>query len=144
MVKQSEHVSICFAPRAELTISTHSEQETVIDRLERARHGLSFRDLARLTGCNAESVRRYHRVGSPSYEYIVSFCRALRISPNWLLFGEGAPERDNPVNRLLKDASISELFDALSKVYERAENADIGEVPRRPELAMISRMRASG
>lgn len=94
-------------------------------RLELARNGYSFRDLARMTGCNPESVRRYHRTGQPSFEYILRLCPALGISPNWLMSGVGAPMADDPVNRLLKDATEAELFDALSQHSRNREAATL-------------------
>lgn len=110
------------APRIALRRSDDArEQAELLRKLEHARGGLSFRELADMTGSNQESVRRYHRFGQPSFEYVVRFCEALEISPNWLLFGRGAPSVSDPLNRLLVEATAPELLHALGNVFQNRE-----------------------
>ncbi len=112
------------APRPRLALRTVDDAAPVTsleDRLEQARGNLSFRELATLTDCNQESIRRYHRFGQPSFEYVLRLCEELHISPNWLLFGKGECEMDHPANRLLVEASAPELLHALATVFQGNE-----------------------
>jgi hypothetical protein len=107
-------------PRISLQRSDeHREHSALLSRLEQARGGLSFRELAELTGTNQESVRRYHRFGQPSFEYVLRFCEALEISPNWLLLGKGVAPLGDPLNKLLVEASAPELLHALGNVFQK-------------------------
>lgn len=94
------------------------DQAALVARLEQARSGLSFRELAEMTGTNQESIRRYHRFGHPSFEYVLRFCVALEISPNWLMLGKGAAPASDPLNRLLVEATAPELLHALGNVFQ--------------------------
>lgn len=110
------------APRMALSRDDNSRgQATLLSRLEFARAGRTFRELSELTGTNQESVRRYHRFGQPSLDYILRLCEALELAPNWLMLGKGAPPIHDPRNRLLADATAPELLHALGNVFERKE-----------------------
>jgi hypothetical protein len=49
--------------------------------------------VARRIRSDPENVRRHLLTGRISARVFVVFCRAYRIDPKWLLFGEGAPTR---------------------------------------------------
>ena len=61
-------------------------------RVAQACGRLSIRRLARLTGMNAESVRRYRRGDKPSALFLLRLCGVLHLSAEWVLTGRGRPE----------------------------------------------------
>lgn len=66
------------------------------DRLRRLREDrqLSQQDLANLTGIHLGQISRYERaIILPSAETAVLLCRALRVSADFLLFGDTTNER---------------------------------------------------
>ena len=58
-------------------------------RLVRITRGLSFAEIARITGCHRETCRRYLTHGSPTIEFLSALCGAQGISVHWLLSGSG-------------------------------------------------------
>ncbi|HYE62380.1 MAG TPA: helix-turn-helix transcriptional regulator [Phycisphaerales bacterium] len=70
-------------------------REAITERVQWACQGLRLRRVADLTGCNAETVRRYLLgQGNPPPAFLAALCRGLGLSPSWLLLGEGEPHRN--------------------------------------------------
>jgi len=59
---------------------------------------LSLRALARATGQNAETVRRYMKGAMPSMQFLGMVCEVFEVEPQWLLLGEGPRERSAAVD----------------------------------------------
>lgn len=85
---------VCVAARAATdmhlrddTIST-GQSRSFQSRLAQICEGLSFRQVAQLTGTNAETTRRYLKSGRPSIEFVTSLCQAMNVSADWLLCGD--------------------------------------------------------
>jgi hypothetical protein len=72
------------------------------ERLRFVAGGRSYRDIARATGFNAETVRRYFCArGSVPAAFLASFCRAYRVSADWMLLGleqTAEPANQNHLN----------------------------------------------
>ncbi len=61
--------------------------------------GLSRREVARRTHTHGETVRRYFKGTMPPVRFIIEFCRAFRVSSDWLLEGLGPRERARRLGR---------------------------------------------
>lgn len=100
----------------------------------------SFRDVARMTGLSAESVRRYLGGAIPSAEFLGALCEKLAINAEWLLTGQGPMRMDAVLAEALREADtlqivaeIAKKFDGLSDRVTRLEVAVLaGESPRAP------------
>lgn len=66
----------------------------IAERLLRVAGGLSFSEVARRTGTNRETARRYMTLGRPSAEFLAHFCAHFSISGTWVLTGIGDPRDD--------------------------------------------------
>ena len=60
----------------------------MLARMQRAAEDLSFREVADLTRVYPETARRYLTRGRPTAYFVAAFCRALGLSPTWLLYGQ--------------------------------------------------------
>ncbi len=67
----------------------------------------SISDVARITGFNRETVRRYLRGQRPDVEFVAKLAMSLHVSSEWLFLGEGEAYQPNePVSSLrLTDAA---------------------------------------
>ena len=63
------------------------------DRLCRAAEGVPLREIARCTGYNHETIRRYMLTGQVRGHFVVVFAEAFGLSPGWLLTGRGPRRR---------------------------------------------------
>ncbi len=59
------------------------------ERLRQTTQGHSYAHVARVTGCNSETVRRYLNGGTPSVEFIAAVAAQFHVSADWLLLGRG-------------------------------------------------------
>lgn len=78
-----------------------------------------FREVARLTRLNPETVRRYMRGQAPKAEFLSRLCSALDVSGDWLLTGRDRPphvQTSEARARTLRQASAPELLLALGEV----------------------------
>lgn len=92
------------------------------DRINEVVRGLSFREVADITGLNAETIRRYVRGADPSVAFITRLCEAFDLSAEWLLHGRGPRNRDDAVEHALCSAGYGLLFAALAdRLENRAE-----------------------
>lgn len=66
----------------------------VVDRMVGVIGTLSYREVARRTRFNHETIRRYmNYLSEPGASFIVDFTRAFAVEPKWLLMGTGRPRR---------------------------------------------------
>ncbi|MEN0020083.1 MAG: helix-turn-helix transcriptional regulator [Planctomycetota bacterium] len=84
------------------------------ERLATVAGNQSFREIARQTGLNAETVRRYMQGQAPSAEFLVALCKTLGINAEWLLLGKGPMRADDIHEEALKAASAGDLLIAMS------------------------------
>ena len=76
--------------------TVHGEDADIAGVRLRIRRGTglsNYSKLARATGCNAETVRRYMTTGVPNLAFIKAVCQSWNLSANWVLFGVG-PKHD--------------------------------------------------
>jgi transcriptional regulator with XRE-family HTH domain len=69
--------------------TTTSYREGLAARLQDISGGLSFSEVARRTGVNRETARRYLTHGKPSAEFLARFCDAFGVQGTWLLCNRG-------------------------------------------------------
>src|SRR3954469_24593741 len=62
-------------------------------RLRLASGDCSLREIGARTGANWETVRRYFKEGKVSGRFLAAVCKAYKVTPDWLLFGEGPMRR---------------------------------------------------
>lgn len=62
-------------------------ESQLLERMRQAAGTTCYARIAALTDVHAESARRYLTRGRPSPYFIARFCKAFRVSPEWLLFG---------------------------------------------------------
>ncbi|MBX3385387.1 MAG: hypothetical protein KF768_02325 [Phycisphaeraceae bacterium] len=62
---------------------------SISDRLALAFEGVPTPRLAKLTGFNHETVRRYLSGQNPPLRFVMSVCERFDLNPNWVLLGEG-------------------------------------------------------
>ncbi|MCA9294317.1 MAG: helix-turn-helix transcriptional regulator [Phycisphaerales bacterium] len=58
-------------------------------RLQLVLQGVSHNAVARTTGYNSETVRRYRTKTEPSARFVKRICEEYGVTPTWLLTGEG-------------------------------------------------------
>jgi len=98
------------------------EPATLHDRICEVVRGLSFRELAEVTGLNAETIRRYVRGADPSVAFVTRLCDAFDLSAEWLLHGRGPQDRGAAAEHALRSAGYARLLAALAdRLEERAE-----------------------
>lgn len=93
---------------------------TLHERLAAVAGDRSFRELGRLTGTNAETVRRYMRGQAPSVDFVAGLCRVTGTSPTWLLTGEGPRHAADARLSTMRGADPGELLAAFAGTIERA------------------------
>lgn len=84
------------------------------DRLQAAVGEMTYRQLAELTGANAETVRRYMQGQPPAVEFLAAVCRAFGVSGDWLLMGRGPMRAKDVRPSALAESSAGELFTAVA------------------------------
>ncbi len=72
-----------------LNVSRAAAPEDVAARMQEACGELSFSEIARRTGSNRETVRRYMTQGKPTVAFVAAICEHFGISPTWLILGRG-------------------------------------------------------
>ncbi|MCC6321491.1 MAG: helix-turn-helix transcriptional regulator [Phycisphaerales bacterium] len=85
------------------------------DRVRALCAGKTPQMLARLTGANADAVRRYLRGTGIPPAFLVRLARSMGVSMNWLLSGRGPIRRAEVVSLALERASTADLFSELSR-----------------------------
>lgn len=88
------------------------DSDNIQSRLRIAIGGMTYAQVATMTGVSKESVRRYMRGDSPSYEFLVSICRGFGLSADWLLLGDGAMRREG---RKGSEAPVAEPTEPVGK-----------------------------
>lgn len=89
------------------------------DRLLAVLSDLSYRQIADLTGTNAETTRRYLQGATPSVEFLAAVCTKLDLNAEWLLTGRGVIKRRDAKSAALREANASELLSTLAETLER-------------------------
>jgi len=74
---------------------------------------MSLRALARATGQNAETVRRYMKGAMPSMQFLGMVCEAFEVEPQWLLLGEGPRERSATTETQPDEAGVPRILLAI-------------------------------
>lgn len=92
---------------------------TLHHRLRAAAADRSYRELGDLTSTHPETVRRYMQGAVPSIEFLSAFAGALGVSVEWLLTGAGAMRSKDLRPHVLREASVSELLNAMAQTIER-------------------------
>lgn len=113
---------------------------------------LTFREVARLTGSNWETTRRYMRSGSPSVRFLARFSEAFGVTADWLLRGsitgnlEPAPARAKaaPPLRLTVEMTNGRLRLLDSDSSEGRASRSRRTAPRRAVVAGARRRPAAG
>ncbi len=91
------------------------DDAAIRNRLAGCCEGHSFAEIARATGVNAETVRRFATgQGSPSIVFVRRFCEAYRISANWLLLGVGTRDLHVSGPPDLAQVELEELAQAVA------------------------------
>ena len=67
--------------------------KNIRQRITQALGDLRPVDLSRRTGISLSSISRYFKDRDPSLEFVMAACKALDVSAQWLLFGEGPMRR---------------------------------------------------
>jgi len=62
------------------------------DRMREASKPDTVAGVARRLWFSRETTRRYFKNGRPSLNFIIAFCQAYNVTPNWLIYGVG-PKR---------------------------------------------------
>ena len=70
--------------------SATSWSGALADRLCRVAEGVPLREIARCTGYNHETIRRYMLRGNVPAHFVVAFADAFGVGPVWVLTGKGA------------------------------------------------------
>jgi transcriptional regulator with XRE-family HTH domain len=96
------------------------DDSTLHERLVAVAGARSFRELGRMTGTNAETVRRYMRGQAPSIDFIAGLCDATGTNVHWLITGQGAQRGEDARVEALKRADAGELLSAVATTIERA------------------------
>lgn len=92
---------------------------TLHHRLRAAAADRSYRELGDLTATHPETVRRYMQGAAPSVEFLSAFAGALGVSVEWLLTGTGAMRSKDLRPHVLREASVTELLNAMAQTIER-------------------------
>jgi transcriptional regulator with XRE-family HTH domain len=94
-------------------------RDAIVERFRSACAGISPTQVARLTGCNKETVRRYlNGQSTPSAEAIAGVCSALGVSADWLLLGRGDPGRTHLLS-VMESRPAREALCALASELTR-------------------------
>lgn len=108
----------------QLTPSHESICQDIRDRLGFALGSQSNRSVARRTGYNTETVRRYRQTGNTKATFIASVALAYGINADWLLTGRGVWNELNQVRNDVEQPDLNELLDQLVRSIEsRAQGA---------------------
>lgn len=78
----------------------------------------SFREVAKITNTNHETVRRYMQGQTPSVEFLTALCDALRVNTTWMLLGQGPMRSSDTRAHVLKEANAHELLGAIAETLE--------------------------
>lgn len=123
-------------PRAGFDCGNQTNRTTwnlaLATRLKQTAGQITFRQIARLTGTNPETTRRYMRSGCPSAQFIARFAEAFQVSTDWLLLGAKASQIEAAPLKSKGDAGSA--VDALKEVVVR-----VGARPRAARRQVLSR-----
>ncbi len=108
----------------------HSDDDAIRARLAACCKGITIADIARLTDCNAETVRRFVRQGKPSAVFLARFCREYRISPDWLILGVGSQRLEHAGETDLSTIETADLVTVLAQRLAVDRGAAGGEESR--------------
>lgn len=101
----------------------------------------TYRKIGEMTSTHPETVRRYLQGQSPSVEFVTALCKALSISGEWLLTGEGPMRIAEAKQHALRQADPGELLSAIAGTLD-----ELGDRLDRVELfvqSLESRVRGS-
>ncbi len=93
----------------------------------------NYRELARATGCNAETVRRYMTVGVPNLGFIMAVCKSWNISANWVLFGVGPQHGLDLTSHVICEVKAESLREVVGELV-RAIGEGMRELRQAPPL----------
>jgi transcriptional regulator with XRE-family HTH domain len=78
-------------------ITPEEHAQGILTRVQQVCRGVRATQIAAATGVPRESVRRYLAGTTvPTGAFLAALCRALGVSPAWLLLGEGEPFSSAP------------------------------------------------
>lgn len=106
----------------EPTLDDLESASTLTERFHLVLRGETCRQIARRTGCSAETVRRYLHGQSCSVEFLTRVCIAWDLSAEWLLFGRGRPKYIADGTPGLADANLAAILREVAKRFERLES----------------------
>jgi transcriptional regulator with XRE-family HTH domain len=97
------------------------------NRIAQIRGGLSRREFAKLIGIVENTLRNYEQeLSLPNSDIISIICLKMKVSPHWLLFGDGPMKIANEkadishgVNSTMACTHCLELYERLDTVNER-------------------------
>lgn len=95
------------------------DQSPLHDRLRAAVGDKTYRQVADLTGTNAETTRRYMLGQPPSVEFLAALAAGLSLNAEWLLTGRGPMHRGEVRAHALQEANAHELLHAVADTLER-------------------------
>lgn len=78
-----------MTPMGDASPELETSSNGMLERLRIATKGDTYAQIARVTGCNSETVRRYLNGGTPSVHFICAVAEQYRVSADWLLLGRG-------------------------------------------------------
>lgn len=110
--------------------SERGSVEMIQDRIREASQQSSNARIARLTGFNCETVRRYLGSGTPSLAFVLKVCEVWNLRADWLLFGttpraraEQFLESDGSHDPESAVALVRQLLEHASSVEDRSRNS---------------------
>ncbi len=107
------------APAQRVEPKSLAVRSQISARVRSAVAGLKYSEVARQTGFNDETTRRYLRGHArPSVEFLVSLCTTMDISPDWLLLGKG-PKRRCAKGEAVAQMNLPELLRAMAEADPR-------------------------
>jgi transcriptional regulator with XRE-family HTH domain len=114
-------------------------------RLKQTAGQVTFRQIARVTGTNPETTRRYMRSGCPSAQFIARFAEAFRVSTDWLLLGVRSSQIEAAPLKSKGEAgsAVESLKEVVARAGERSRSARRG-VLSRPTRAAPRRAASGG
>lgn len=114
-------------------------------RLKQTAGQITFRQIARATGTNPETTRRYMRSGCPSAQFIARFAEAFQVSTDWLLLGAKASQIEAAPLKPKGEAGspVEALKEVVARAGERSRPARRG-VLSRPTRAAPRRAATGG
>lgn len=118
--------SAIAAPAESSIPATPNAENAILTRLNQACQGYSIIRVARLTGHNPETTRRYLRgMARPTCEFVSLVGQSTGCRAEWLFYGTGemypTENEESEHRRHLAEATTAELFEAIeNRLHEFA------------------------